>query len=147
MPVSGKPRWRFPASSERIKPMSIDIEAELQKMDDLFVRREDGYVNATVLCKAFGKRWRDFILFDHMGYTFHDFLGSVQARLWMRDAEELVQVVAQDVWVYENVAISLAEWLSMPFRYALNEKVVEIMRRNGPLQPQIMELIKPVATN
>jgi hypothetical protein len=34
----------------------IEAEAELQKMNDLFVRRADGYVNATILCKAFGKK-------------------------------------------------------------------------------------------
>jgi len=122
----------------------IDVDAELQKMDDLFVRRADGYINATVLCKAFGKRWRDFVTFDHMGYTFHDYLGSLQAQLWIADAEDLVQAVGEELWVHTNIAVSLAEWLSMPFRYALDAKFAEAMWGGPPSQAQLMELVKPV---
>jgi hypothetical protein len=125
----------------------IDVEAELQKMEDLFVRRADGYVNATVLCKAFGKRWRNFVTFDHMGYMFHDYLGSLQAKLWMADAEDLVQVVGEELWVHENVAVSLAEWLSVPFKVALLTKFAEAMWGGPPSPAQVKELFKPVVTN
>ena len=124
----------------------MDVEAELQKMDDLFVRREDGYVNATVLCKAFGKRWRDYTAFDHMFYTFHDFLGSVQARLWMTDAEELVQVVGDDLWVHENVAVQPAQWLSVEVHLALLDKFCEARWGGPPSQARLNELVKPRVT-
>jgi len=125
----------------------IDVDAELQKIEDLFVRRADGYVNATVLCKAFGKRWRDFVTFDHMGYTFHDYLGSLQARLWVADAEDLVQVVGEELWVHDNIAVSLAQWLSVPFEVAMNAKVAEAIWGGPPSPAQVMELVKPVVKN
>jgi hypothetical protein len=125
----------------------IDADTELQKMHDLFVRRADGYVNATILCKAFNKRWRDFILFDHMSYPIHDYLGSLQADLMIADAEDLVQAVGEDLWVHESVATELAQWLSVDYTLALNAKVYEIMRRKGPFQEQLNELVKPRVTN
>jgi hypothetical protein len=128
-------------------PAMIDVDTELQKMNDLFVRRADGFVNATVLCKAFSKRWRDFILFDHRSYPFHDFLGSLQEDLMIADAEDLVQAVGEELWVHESVAVELAQWLSVDYAVALNAKVYELMCRRGRFQEQLNELVKPRVTN
>jgi hypothetical protein len=125
----------------------LDVDAELQAMEDLFVRRQDGYINASVLCRAFGKKWRDYILFDHASYPMHDYLGALQAEHWVQDPEEFIQVDGGEVWVHGNVAISLAQWLSTSFHIATLRKFAEAVWGGPPTQEQLIDSMKPEIGN
>jgi len=126
----------------------MDVDAELQKMEALFVRRKpDGYINASVLCRAFGKRWHDYVLLDHMSYSFHEYLQSLQEEFWVEDAEEFVQAVGDELWVHEYIAISLAQWLSTAFAVRVLEKFADAKWGGAPTTAQLCEVVKPRVSN
>jgi hypothetical protein len=78
--------------------------------------REDGYLNATRMCQAGGKRWHNWWQ-----------LGTTQALITALEtatgipATELVQSVSggdpqlQGTWVHKEVALGLAHWISAEF--------------------------------
>jgi len=121
--------------------------SELEKMHDLFIMRPDGYVNATVLCRAFGKQWRDYVKFDHASYTFHEYLAELQADLGVTDAEGLVQADEDYVWVDQHIAVSLAGWLSTKCQVALIYKFAELKWGGLPSQAELNELVSPRGLN
>jgi len=124
----------------------IEAEAELQKMNACLSGERMVTSTRPFYARRLAKRWRDFGTFDHMSYTFHDYLGAFQAELWMADAEELVQVVGDDLWVHENVAVQLAQWLSVEVHLALLDKFCEAKWGGPPSQARLNELVKPRVT-
>jgi KilA-N domain len=118
----------------------IDTDAELEKMESMFVRREDQYINASILCRTFGKNWRDFVLFEDYSYPLHDFLAALAAEYWIVDPETLIQEIDGEIWIHPNLAIPLGQWLSMSYKLAVSRKVSE-----ASTQEQVIEILKPKA--
>ena len=71
-------------------------------------RESDGYINATDLCKAAGKRWYNYVRNENTGH----FLRALEAKTQIR-ASELIQEVnvagVASTWVHPKVAIHLAQ--------------------------------------
>jgi len=72
--------------------------------------REDGYINATELCKAGGKLYKNYIRNE----TTKEYIQALQTVAQMR-AAELIQTkqggTNQGTWVHRKVAIHLARWI------------------------------------
>ena len=78
-------------------------------------RTTDGYVNATAMCKANGKRWKDYRESDRC-QLYLDALESVAGI----SVHALVEsrsggVGGGGTWVHPQVAVDLARWISAPF--------------------------------
>jgi hypothetical protein len=78
-------------------------------------RTTDGYVNATAMCKANGKRWKDYRESDRC-QLYLDALESVAGI----SVHALVEsrsggAGGGGTWVHPQVAVDLARWISAPF--------------------------------
>ena len=76
-------------------------------------RTSDGYVNATAMCKANAKRWKDYHESDRC-QTYLDALGSVAGNSGHALIESR-QCQGGSTWVHPQVAVDLAHWISAPF--------------------------------
>jgi hypothetical protein len=91
-------------------------------------RAGDGYVNATQLCKAAGKRFNDYT----SAQPTKDFLGELSAETGIA-VSELVQTrkggdtANQGSWVHPDVAIHLAQWCSPKFAVMVSRWVRELL--------------------
>jgi hypothetical protein len=101
-------------------------EAEGIQIDQ---RRDDGYIDATAMCRAYGKLFADY------------------SRL--QDTKEFLVVLAADLnmgipiirsepgrygntWVHPEVAVDLAKWLSPKFRIMVNRWILAWMQDRQP---------------
>jgi hypothetical protein len=96
-------------------------------------RAEDGYINATAMCKAAGKLVGDY---RRLSAT-EDFLDELEADMGI-PISVLVQSVkggagAQGTWVHPHVALHLAQWLSAKFAVQVSKWVHDWM--TGKLTP------------
>ncbi|MCW2309739.1 KilA-N domain-containing protein [Rhodobium gokarnense] len=78
-------------------------------------RVEDGYLNATAMCKAAGKKFNDYARLDATS----GFMSALSAEAGI-PVSKLIQSVKggsgpQGTWVHPKVAIHLAQWLSPEF--------------------------------
>lgn len=95
-------------------------------------RVQDGYINATAMCKAAGKRWNDYFRLD----ATQDFLRALSVNTGITAFEQnqgLVQSRAGSpengggTWVHPQVAINLAQWLSGEFAVRVSQWVYDWM--------------------
>lgn len=96
-------------------------------------RMSDGYVNATAMCKACGKRWSDYIALS----TTKPYLVELSSATGVA-VDELVQSNVggipklQGTWVHPQVAIHLGQWLSPKFAVMVSQWVTEWMTGHIP---------------
>ena len=89
-------------------------------------RAIDGYVNATAMCKAVGKKFNDYARLK----TTQEFL-AVLSSVTGIPVTELIQTVTgglpqgQGTWVHPDVAINLGQWCSPKFAVAVSQWVRE----------------------
>ncbi len=89
-------------------------------------RLNDGYINATAMCKAAGKEWANY----HQNGATKDFLVALQRSLGI-PRDQIVQSImtgsneARGTWVHPQVAINLAQWVSGEFAVLVSEWVFE----------------------
>jgi hypothetical protein len=94
----------------------------------IYQRPHDGYISATALCQAVGKRWNHYASND----TTKAFIVALAADTGI-PASELVQVLkggeptTQGTWVHPQVAINLAQWLSPDFAVVVSRWVYDWM--------------------
>lgn len=99
-------------------------------------RAKDGYVNATAMCKAAGKKWADY---NRIGPT-QAFFTELSSEMGL-PITELVQSLTggipelQGTWVHPYVAINLGQWLSPQFSVQVSKWVTEWIAGG----PQIVE--------
>lgn len=93
-------------------------------------RGSDGYINATELSKAAGKRWNDYVTTDKA----KAFLTVVSAKTG-KTVMDLIQVVTsagvKATWVHPKIAINLGQWISPEFDYQVSEWVEDWMSGKG----------------
>lgn len=86
-------------------------------------RSKDGYINATAMCQAAGKKFNDYSRLDTTK-AFIKELGSIAGI----PAIELIQSVSGaygGTWVHPKVAINLAQWISPKFAVLVSDWVFE----------------------
>ena len=92
-------------------------------------RQPDGYINATAMCKAVGKRLNNYLRSD----STKAFIDALEADTRIR-ATELIQVVRggfpelQGTWVHPRVAIHLGQWCSPKFAVRVTSIVTDWMQ-------------------
>ena len=95
-------------------------------------RAQDGYINATAMCAAAGKRIAKYMENDGT----QEFLEELAADVRIRTSE-LVQMIRggepqlQGTWVHPQVAIHLAQWLSPKFAVQVSKWVHEWISGKG----------------
>ncbi|MFM6395242.1 MAG: KilA-N domain-containing protein [Planktothrix sp.] len=98
--------------------------------------REDGFFNATLMCKAFGKKAQDYMRLD----TTKAFIEALKVRTGYPDVE-LVQIQNggrnPGTWVERRIAIDIARWLSPDFHVQVIEWAEEILSGQRPQLPDI----------
>ena len=116
-------------------------------------RAEDGYINATDMCKANNKKWYEYWRLPntqkYLKALAIDLEVDVIVNNPKRDnyASALVETFRggnsqQGTWVYPEVAADLAQWISIPFRIRVNRWIIKWMTTgNNPIHPQ------PTVTN
>jgi hypothetical protein len=96
---------------------------------DIAQRAADGYINATSLCKAAGKKWNDYLRLDNTA----EFLEELEADTGI-PASVLVQSVKggiiQGTWVHPQVAVNLGQWLSAKFAVKVSKWVADWVSGN-----------------
>lgn len=93
-------------------------------------RSGDGYINATVLCKAAGKQWNEYF----SNKSTKEYLAVVEAKTGI-PVLELIQVVTtagvKSTWVHPKIAPHLGQWLSPEFAYQVSEWINEWASAKG----------------
>ena len=95
-------------------------------------RAADGYINATAMCQAAGKRIAKYT--ENEGTQ--EFLAELAADVRIRTSE-LVQTIKggpphlQGTWVHPQVAINLAQWVSPKFAVQVSKWVFDWMSGKG----------------
>lgn len=96
-------------------------------------RAEDGYINATSMCRAAGREWSSYRRLD----TTEAFLAALEGSLQIhRDllAQSILTGANEQrgTWVHPQVAIHLAQWLSPEFAVKVTEWVYDWMLGRDP---------------
>lgn len=99
----------------------------------IYQRPVDGYINATAMCHAAGKRWHDYYrlettqafaneLATETGYPVSVLIQSIKGG----------DVRMQGTWVHPQVAIHLAQWCSPRFSVKVTQWVYDWMNGKSP---------------
>ncbi len=95
-------------------------------------RHTDGYINATAMCKAAGKKWSHYWERPQT----QEFIVELASDAGI-PASELIQTlkggIVQGTWVHPQVSIHLAQWLSAKFAVMVSKWVYDWM--NGVNAP------------
>lgn len=107
---------QLPLIAHKVEAISIDQRAV------------DGYINATALCQASGKRFSHYL--ENKGAR--DFLVELTGSTGI-PADQLIQIInvgpnqARGTWVHPQVAINLGQWASPKFAVLVSKWVFEWM--------------------
>ncbi len=111
-------------------------------------RPDDGYINATAMCKKAGKLFADY---SRLSST-QEFLSELSAVMGI-PITVLIQVLkggndqkSQGTWVHPDIAINLAQWLSPRFAVQVSKWVREWMQ-GGALSSYMPDHVKRYMTN
>ncbi len=111
-------------------------------------RLGDGYINATAMCKASGKKWNDYYRLS----STNAYLSELSAVTGI-PATDLIQVIQggtpelQDTWVHPQVSINLGQWLSPQFAVLVSEWFVNWISGNIKHRPEIPYHIRRYIAN
>jgi hypothetical protein len=110
---------QLPVAECRALPVSFrGVQSRLWNGVAIQRRVADGYVNATRMCKANGKRWHDYIRYDR-SQAYIDAL-AVALGSAGNPADLTRQVMTgpnhlRGTWVHPRLAVDLARWISPQF--------------------------------
>lgn len=131
--------------------MQLQLQAgfvdRLADNDVISQRITDGYINATSMCKAVGKKINDYSRLT----TTQAFLDELSIVTGI-PATGLIQSIKggppnlQGTWVHPQIAINLAQWLSPKFAVLVSNWVFEWMSGNIQ-QPQLPYHLKRYLVN
>ena len=113
--------------SDQLQPR-LDLIPHDYRGEIIGQRAGDGYINATAMCKAAGRKFNDYARLGATG----PFLAALAAETGI-PATELIQSVSgghphlQGTWVHPQVSINLAQWASPRFAVLVSRWVVEWM--------------------
>jgi hypothetical protein len=96
--------------------MSAGVEARPWNGVAIQRRQADGFVNATAMCKAGGKRWNHYVTNDRTAEYLQALSGSTGI-----PADLLVTTIGggpnhlRGTWIHPRLAVDLARWISPAF--------------------------------
>jgi hypothetical protein len=97
---------------------------------DIPQRCDDGYINATALCQAAGKKWNDYLRLSNT----QEFIAELATETGI-PATELIQSlrggIVQGTWVHPQVAVHLGQWLSAKFAVKVSKWVHDWLNGKG----------------
>lgn len=93
-------------------------------------RAEDGYINATALCKAGGARWSDYYSNDKTK-AFFNVVAAKTGKPVLDLTQKVTQAGVHSTWVHPKIAIHLGQWISPEFAYQVAEWVHDWMDGKG----------------
>jgi hypothetical protein len=103
-------------------------------------RLGDGYVNATALCKAAGKKVSHWANLE----TTTAYIDALSVDAGIPASELLIEIrkggTEQGTWVHPQVAVHLAMWLSPEFSVQVTKWVVQWISQQSQSQQQSQEL-------
>lgn len=98
-------------------------------------RKDNGYINATALCKACNRQIFDYFRLD----TTNAFINELSSETGYPVSELKITIkgfgVQQGTWVHPYVAINLAQWASPKFAVAVSKWVFDWF--NGQKTPEV----------
>jgi len=113
---------------ENIKKYDEDIKKEEKRKEQIILsgitiisRKEDGYINATQLCKLTSKKYNDWFRLDKTKDFLTELEKSINSERGGNPATELIKSKQggipeeQGTWVHPYVAINIAQWCSNEF--------------------------------
>jgi hypothetical protein len=106
-------------------PGIIERKAENEVISQ---RVQDGYINATAMCKAAGKAWSDYIRLSSTKAFINELssvMGISQDGLVISISGGIPRL--QGTWVHPQVAVNLGQWLSPKFAVLVSQWVTEWM--------------------
>jgi hypothetical protein len=131
--------------SKEIEPINHSLNGELVGQ-----RVSDGYINATAMCKAAGKKWNDYRrlqatgeFFDELSKALSILVDPVAGIPATEQFQALIISVQggspalQGTWVHPQVAIHLAQWLSGAFAVQVSKWVFEWMSSGRQAQARL----------
>src|SRR5690606_20629300 len=94
----------------------------------IYQRPSDGYINATAMCQAAGKRWNDYSVLA----TTHPFMEALSAETGipvsgLSHSNKGGDIRLQGTWVHPQVAINLAQWCSPEFAVKVSQWIYDWM--------------------
>jgi hypothetical protein len=105
-------------------------------------RTTDGYVNATAMCKANGKRWSDYRESDRC-QQYLDALSQI-TEIPVFDLMESQRGNGGGTYVHPQVAVDLARWISAPFAVWMDGWFIEEMQAKAEPASQPVSQLDPV---
>ena len=112
---------------EERKIVLADMGGEINLNGITVLSREDGFINATALCKAGGKKFNDWFRLDNTK-SFLEILGGSAGY----PADLLIQNIlrgkneSRGTWVHPRLAVNIAQWISPLFDVQVSGWVYEI---------------------
>jgi hypothetical protein len=101
-------------------------------------QRPDGYINATKMCEAAGKRWNNFWQTQNA----QSFANALASDTGIPVSETVISIKGGDpwqqgTWVHPDLAVELARWISPEFAIICNRWVREIMEGRHPMPNEV----------
>jgi len=138
-------------ASAGLSVMPAGIEARLWNGHAIQRRQVDGFVNATAMCRASGKRWNDYFRLDRSREYTCALAASLGAQIPCRAAvagnpatgiHGLIHVIKggnpelQGTWIHPRLAVDLARWISPAFAVWMDGWFLEALGvAPSPAQP------------
>ena len=111
----------------KVKQMTETIIAQEYQGFSIQQRAVDGYVDATAMCNATGKKFNDYSRLK----TTRDFLDAVSFKagipvsLLIQTKRGGTDVEQQGTWIHPRVAINLGQWCSPEFAVFVSDLVID----------------------
>lgn len=131
------------ASTERFTMTTSGLTVRIWNDAAISRRDADGFVNATAMCKANGKRWENY----HRCQRTQEYIAALAAVARNRaTGSELIHTIQggtpalQGTWIHPRLAIDLARWISPAFAVWMDGWFLEsITQPQQPLQQALPE--------
>jgi hypothetical protein len=128
------------------QPAPTQIEAREWNGHAIQRRQADGYVNATAMCRAGGRRWNHYVTNDRTTEYLRALSGSAGI-----PADLLVTSIGtgpnhlRGTWVHPRLAVDLARWISPSFAVWMDGWFLEQFQPAPPASPLTTNHRQPVA--
>ena len=110
-------------------------------------RTTDGYVNATAMCHANGKKWSHYFETDRS----HQYLEALSAETGIPASNLSLTTKGgahQGTWIHPQLAVDLARWISAPFAVWMDSWFLEELSGRvsqvREVQPQLPDVLTTV---